>query len=460
VTLSDAPIEDAVSEQFFAEFTNWYGSSYACRVCGSQLFKSVFPKGGEFEILTDDRAHPHIAIKRVFSCARCQRFVTSGASEDDVRQISVHEMPEGRIAVGGHLREPNNFEYECGSPSEYRALVSTTDAAGSTLGRDGAGFVDVGGQATSLGNDDNESLDTDRLWNLGVEACDAGNLADARSWFSRAAELGDADSMKQLAVLAAQAGDRVTALDWLRDAADHGDAESLHQLGNVAYGEGDLVVARNCYWRAAHLGYAAAMNDFGWLADKDGDRATAVAWYERAAERGDTASMYALGGLAIARGDRTAALTWLERAAELGEPHAIRALQDLRASAPHGTVPRSTANDIAGSTSARRAPGSSTNSATTGKQKGGCYVATAVYGSYDCPEVWVLRRWRDNRLASSSSGRRFIRLYYRFSPTVVRVVGNERWFAYAVRRPLDRFVARLLAAGYSSLPYSDEESSS
>ena len=26
---------------------------------------------------------------------------------------------------------------------------------------------------------------------------------------------------------------------------------------------------------------------------------------------------------------------------------------------------------------------------------GGCYVATAVYGSYDCPEVWVLRRYRD-----------------------------------------------------------------
>ena len=26
---------------------------------------------------------------------------------------------------------------------------------------------------------------------------------------------------------------------------------------------------------------------------------------------------------------------------------------------------------------------------------GPCYVATAVYGSYDCPEVWTLRRFRD-----------------------------------------------------------------
>lgn len=93
-------------------------------------------------------------------------------------------------------------------------------------------------------------------------------------------------------------------------------------------------------------------------------------------------------------------------------------------------------------------------------KKGGCYVATAVYGSYDCPEVWVLRRWRDKQLASTTVGRQFIRLYYRVSPTVVSTVGNERWFTRAVRRPLDRFVARLLAAGYSSLPYSDEESSS
>ena len=29
------------------------------------------------------------------------------------------------------------------------------------------------------------------------------------------------------------------------------------------------------------------------------------------------------------------------------------------------------------------------------KSSGGCYVATAVYGSYDCPQVWTLRRYRD-----------------------------------------------------------------
>lgn len=37
--------------------------------------------------------------------------------------------------------------------------------------------------------------------------------------------------------------------------------------------------------------------------------------------------------------------------------------------------------------------------------KRGCYVATAVYGSYDCPEVWTLRRFRDERLAQTWNGR-------------------------------------------------------
>lgn len=39
---------------------------------------------------------------------------------------------------------------------------------------------------------------------------------------------------------------------------------------------------------------------------------------------------------------------------------------------------------------------------------GGCYVATAVYGSYDCPQVWTLRRFRDYTLAETWYGRAFI----------------------------------------------------
>ena len=35
----------------------------------------------------------------------------------------------------------------------------------------------------------------------------------------------------------------------------------------------------------------------------------------------------------------------------------------------------------------------------------GCYIATCVYGSYDCPQVWVLRRFCDETLKQHALGR-------------------------------------------------------
>ena len=35
----------------------------------------------------------------------------------------------------------------------------------------------------------------------------------------------------------------------------------------------------------------------------------------------------------------------------------------------------------------------------------GCYIDTCVYGSYDCPSVWTLRRFRDDMLAKTLVGR-------------------------------------------------------
>mgnify|MGYP004544081385 CR=1 FL=1 len=59
---------------------------------------------------------------------------------------------------------------------------------------------------------------------------------------------------------------------------------------------------------------------------------------------------------------------------------------------------------------------------------GCCYVATAVYGSYDCPEVWMLRRYRDNTLAETWYGRAFIKTYYLISLFIVRHFGQTKWF--------------------------------
>ena len=86
---------------------------------------------------------------------------------------------------------------------------------------------------------------------------------------------------------------------------------------------------------------------------------------------------------------------------------------------------------------------------------GGCYVATAVYGSYDCPEVWTLRRFRDRVLAKTWYGRLFIHLYYAVSPTAVRFFGQTQWFQDFFRSVLDPWVLDLQSEGFESTPYQD-----
>ena len=88
--------------------------------------------------------------------------------------------------------------------------------------------------------------------------------------------------------------------------------------------------------------------------------------------------------------------------------------------------------------------------------KKGCYVATCVYGSYDCPEVWVLRRCRDNTLDNHFLGRMFIKVYYLFSPTLVKVFGKKRWFLCGCKAMLNTIVSALQKKGVENTPYDDK----
>lgn len=77
------------------------------------------------------------------------------------------------------------------------------------------------------------------------------------------------------------------------------------------------------------------------------------------------------------------------------------------------------------------------------EQKEGCYIATAVYGSYDAPEVIVLRRFRDESLKKSALGRAFIRAYYKFSPSVAERLKNAKRTNAFVRSILDKWVRKI-----------------
>ena len=88
--------------------------------------------------------------------------------------------------------------------------------------------------------------------------------------------------------------------------------------------------------------------------------------------------------------------------------------------------------------------------------KPGCYVATCVYGSYDCPEVWTLRRYRDDTLGATWYGRAFIRTYYAISPTLVKWFGKTKWFKKMWKGKLDKKVKKLQEKGVESTPYEDK----
>lgn len=66
---------------------------------------------------------------------------------------------------------------------------------------------------------------------------------------------------------------------------------------------------------------------------------------------------------------------------------------------------------------------------------GGCFIATAAFGSYLEPNVEVLRGFRDNSLLTNSLGTAFVKFYYRISPPIAEYISRYKGL---------RFVTRLL----------------
>jgi hypothetical protein len=56
---------------------------------------------------------------------------------------------------------------------------------------------------------------------------------------------------------------------------------------------------------------------------------------------------------------------------------------------------------------------------------GGCFIATAAYGSYMEPHVKALRDFRDRVLLTNNIGRSFVELYYTYSPSVADFIAKH-----------------------------------
>ena len=76
----------------------------------------------------------------------------------------------------------------------------------------------------------------------------------------------------------------------------------------------------------------------------------------------------------------------------------------------------------------------------------GCFIATAVYGGYDMPQVRLLRAFRDQRL-TSELGQRIVGFYYRISPPIARWLGPRPRASGLVRIVLDGIVWFIKATG-------------
>lgn len=110
---------------------------------------------------------------------------------------------------------------------------------------------------------------------------------------------------------------------------------------------------------------------------------------------------------------------------------------------PDYVMPRAY-SDMRSDLSASSGPASGSSNGSAQAQGGsGCYIATAVYGSHDAPEVVTLRAFRDTRLRGSKLGRTFIAFYYSVSPTLAKRLREYPRLVYLTKVLLDAIVVRL-----------------
>jgi hypothetical protein len=71
---------------------------------------------------------------------------------------------------------------------------------------------------------------------------------------------------------------------------------------------------------------------------------------------------------------------------------------------------------------------------------GGCFIATAAYGSRYAPQVETLRQFRDKYLMNNSLGQSFVAIYYKYSPSVSRFIADSSTLKTLTRIFLTPFV--------------------
>jgi len=96
----------------------------------------------------------------------------------------------------------------------------------------------------------------------------------------------------------------------------------------------------------------------------------------------------------------------------------------------------------------------------SGKEKGGCLIATATYGSELASQVQQLRELRDNTILTTQSGTAFMtgfnQLYYSFSPTIADYEREQPIFKEAIKLTLTPMLTTLSILNYVDIDSEQE----
>lgn len=272
-------------------------------------------------------------------------------------------------------------------------------------------------------------------------------------YMKKAADLGDSIAQTHIAqayqygIWGAPEEDRSLMKKYFEMALNNGEAHAFYTVGmNYLIGGGgypeDVTKAAEYFRNAAERGSSKGQLEYA-LCFFNGtgvskNMSECVKWLEKASDQGNTEAQWRLG-IAYIEGIGTSknlekGISLVEIAAEKGEKEAIELLPEIKSVYM----------------------GSGINKQSVESNTGGCYIATAVYGSYDTPEVWTLRRFRDNILDQTWYGRLFIKSYYLISPLLVKKFGKSTWFINFWRKKLDFLVAKLQNKGIEQTFYEDK----